>query len=763
MAFMSAMKSVEFVGWDLKSLILRRILLGAGVYGIALGVSAAMADKNPRIMLWANNLKKNYSDETLFEAYKAGVHGLEVDSFTLGSAGISAGTNGLSYSGLDAYLNFYARLGAKSMVVVKPQSEVLWTKYPPLDETGSVGKKHKDLVGIFDIFHPEVRKDFFDWTTAVVDHYNTNTSVYGYWLFGAIGNTEWAYPFVVGTAPMVYSPAAKSSFREYLKQKYSNDLAALNRNWGTELSSWDMTNPPMKLKKGLLDKRPEWVDFVGWYYDSFMDFTEETFERVDQATDKPFGILFGGAPIGYGPLQSMSLMGPLVKEMAERGGMFCKGSAANYYLGLYNASARRFYSGRANYVDVYGENPRWGESPEAIGSADEKLKYGQTASEAMVRYFMDMLSFGFDATHYNSIEVMFDADGQPTSAYRMFKDGADLFRMVSPPGKAKRIGMLHSYVTSFFRVPYQNGDARDVYDTGMNLWPRKSEFHWARFLGQPDVVDDIMLEDGVLSGLDVLVVPNSSISMTTDPAYLNLCTWVKQGGLLVTFGPKNLKYLYHRDAHELEEVRYPLVGMLPSKVRWVKSGDKTYQVSEGYQKEIDRGLQSGMLTQELVLDPETLPAGSEILAVNGQGGVLAAVIPAAKGSGKLMVFSTPVQYQGKEVRFYSEVAPRLMRAYLNRQNFKYDVDTDRPEVAVAQSAGIDRFSGKELFTLTVIDPGATGKLAVTFQSAEEKLLAVNHTDVYEHQIKMSGAELIRDGYIQLWNIPEGLTSVEVSY
>jgi hypothetical protein len=460
----------------------------------------------------------------------------------------------------------------------------------------------------------------------------------------------------------------------------------------------------------------------------------------------------------------MSLMGSLMKIMVQRGGMFCKSSAANYYLGQYTASAKRFYVQQDGHVDIFGENPALSEHPELIGTAEEELEFGQTASEVLVQYFMNMLSLGFDTTHYNSAEVLFETNGLPTAAYGLFKNGADVLRQVNPIGKGKPVGMLHSYMTSFFRPPfYKNQDTLNVYDTGLNMWPRSHEFHWARFLYQPEVVDEIMLEDGVLNELSVLVAPNSSFSVVSDTAYSNLCDWVADGGVLVTFGSKVMKHLYNPGDADIATVSYPLIGMLPSRVRWISSTSGQYQVSLGYKDVIPGALDSGELPQDMVIDPGSLPSGSEVVVENETGGVLVAVIPAVGGVGRIMVFSQPVIFSGDGVEFFAEVAPRLIRKYLQSLPLNIDVDSDVPEVSVVQSAGTDMNSGKEVFTLTIADKGFSGSLQLDFQDASAKILAVTHQDVYDCRISISNATLISDGYIQLWDIPAGLGPVEVLY
>lgn len=720
-------------------------------------------EAHPRIALWANLLKDSCQDQELLELYRNGARDIHMDVLTLGSAGIVADAKGWSFDGLDMNLAAYSQMGCRSLIMAKPRSEALWTEYPPLDETGSVGDTHNDLVCRYDIFNPIVCDDFFNWTTNIAAHYEDDPSVYGYWLFGAIGNTEWAYPYVVSNAPMVHSSPAEDSFRAYLQDVYSNDLAVLNQKWQTSFSSWAGVEPPLKLQTFQLDDRPEWLDFVGWYHDSFMAFTEEAFSKIDNVTDKPFGILFGGSPVGYGPLQSMSLMGPLMKMMSNRGGMFCKSSAANYYLGQYTASARRFYAEQDGYVEIFGENPGLSEHPELIGTEDEELEFGQTASEVLVQYFMNMLSFGFDTSHYNSVEVLFETNGLPTAAYELFAQGADVLRQVNPTGKSKPVGMLHSYMTSFFRTPYQNQDAINVYDTGLNMWPRTHEFHWARFMYQPDVVDEVMLEDGVLDGLSVLVTPNSSFSVVSDAAYSNLSDWVTSGGVLVSFGPKSMKYLYNEDDASIETASYPLAGMLPAQVSWQSSTGGSYQVCAGYEDVIPDSLDSGVLLQDKVIDPASLSSGSEVLVENECGDVLVAVIPAVAGTGKVVVFSQPLKFSGDGVEFCAEVAPRLIRKYIQSLPLDLDIEVDDPEAAVVQSAGTDMNSGKEVFTLTIADKGHSGALQLDFSDTSAKILAVTHQDVYDCRISISDATLVSDGYIQLWEIPVGLSSVEVLY
>jgi len=108
--------------------------------------------------------------------------------------------------------------------------------------------------------------------------------------------------------------------------------------------------------------------------------------------------------------------------------------------------------------------------------------------------------------------------------------------------------MFHSYLTSWFRTERSNGDCVRLYDSTNTLWfPDRGYPSWGRALGSPDIVDDVMIEDGGLSGRKLLVIPNTSWTVTSRRAVEALRRWVEEGGTVVGFGEGCLAYTIEDD------------------------------------------------------------------------------------------------------------------------------------------------------------------------------------------------------------------------
>jgi len=108
--------------------------------------------------------------------------------------------------------------------------------------------------------------------------------------------------------------------------------------------------------------------------------------------------------------------------------------------------------------------------------------------------------------------------------------------------------LFHSYLTSWYRGERSNGDCARLYHSTNTLWFPEAGFpSWGQALGSPDVVDDQMLEDGALDGRKLLVIPNSSVTLTSRQAVRRIADWVRAGGTLVGFGEGCLAYTLEDD------------------------------------------------------------------------------------------------------------------------------------------------------------------------------------------------------------------------
>jgi hypothetical protein len=105
------------------------------------------------------------------------------------------------------------------------------------------------------------------------------------------------------------------AFREAMATKYG-DVAKLNAAWGTSLGSFTDVKPPAELSdekfkpspaafKTSGDKR-RWLDFITWYHQALIDFSERSLQTVlkyfpkEKVRIKPGGTSHGINPITYG-------------------------------------------------------------------------------------------------------------------------------------------------------------------------------------------------------------------------------------------------------------------------------------------------------------------------------------------------------------------------------------------------------------------------------------------------------------------------------
>ncbi|MDB6125521.1 MAG: Beta-amylase [Pedosphaera sp.] len=108
---------------------------------------------------------------------------------------------------------------------------------------------------------------------------------------------------------------AVKAFQMAMKRKYSR-VGKLNKAWGSEYKSFEEVHPPKELAKEKFipsltlfstpqDKR-RWLDFITWYHQAIIDFTEQSLKTVlkyfpaEKVRTKPGGSSGGVNPITYG-------------------------------------------------------------------------------------------------------------------------------------------------------------------------------------------------------------------------------------------------------------------------------------------------------------------------------------------------------------------------------------------------------------------------------------------------------------------------------
>lgn len=166
------------------------------------------------------------------------------------------------------------------------------------------------------------------------------------------------------------------------------------------------------------------------------------------------------------------------------------------------------------------------------------------------------------------------------------------------------------------------------------------------------MADDAMIEDGALKGRKLLVIPNSSVTVTSRKAVNAIRRWVERGGTLIGFGRGCLAYTVEND-------------------RSVKATP---------------GL-AGLIPAAIIEDAERRPGAIKVERLVGKGRVVLYLRPADPGlpgpSGKL---------------FVQEMMPEL-EAEADRAGVRRWCETDAGRETNLLYCGRDVNSGRHLFTI----------------------------------------------------------------
>jgi len=325
----------------------------------------------------------------------------------------------------------------------------------------------------------------------------------------------------------VFSRPAKENFRSWLKRAYRDDLSALARAWEQPLATWEDVVPPEGPKAGAegIDARTAWSDFVHWYNWWLEEVTRRELDAARAETPKPLAVMMGGPKVG--PSQGIALgnVGPIVKLLGQVHPAFLNDTDAQTLFSCrYTRAACSQYG-----VDLMLEN------------------VGPPYLQVFHQYDMalNILACGGDIAHLAHWGELYD----PSTWFgRTWAGLAPLLHRYRTGYVKSDAAVFHSYMTSWYRPDRSNPDALRLYDGTNTLWyPEKGYPSWGRALGSPDVVDDVMIEDGALDGRKLLVIPNSSVTVTSRKAVDAIRRWVEAGGTVAGFGLGCLAYTVEPD------------------------------------------------------------------------------------------------------------------------------------------------------------------------------------------------------------------------
>lgn len=343
----------------------------------------------------------------------------------------------------------------------------------------------------------------------------------------------------------VFSRPAKENFQAWLRRAYGEDLSALSRAWEEPLESWEDVVPPEGPKAGAegIDTRTAWSDFAHWYNWWLEEVTWRELLATRAETDKPLAVMVGGPKVG--PSQGIALgnVGPIVKLLGQVRPAFLNDTDAQTLFSCrYTRAACSQYG-----VDLMLEN------------------VGPPYLQVFHQYNMalNILACGGDIAHLAHWGELYD----PSTWFgRTWLGLAPLLHQYRTGYRKSDAAVFHSYMTSWYRPERSNTDALRLYDGTNTLWyPDRGYASWGRALASPDVVDDVMIEDGALDGRKLLVIPNSSVTVTSRKAVDAIRRWVEGGGTVLGFGLGCLAYTVEPD----RSVRSTpgMAGLVPAQPR----------------------------------------------------------------------------------------------------------------------------------------------------------------------------------------------------
>jgi hypothetical protein len=325
----------------------------------------------------------------------------------------------------------------------------------------------------------------------------------------------------------VFSRPARENFRRWLKRVYGNDLSALSHAWGQPFKSWDDVIPPDGQQAGPegIDTRRSWSDFVHWYNWWLEEITRRSLEAARRETKKPIAAMIGGPKVGFSQGITLGNVGPVMRMLSKvRPAFFNDTDAQTLFSTRYTRAACSQYG-----VELMVEH---------VGPPYLQIFH-------QYNMLLNLLSCGADHVHLAHGGKLFDPQHWFCRTWQNLAPLALRYRT----GYLKSDAVIfHSYLTSWYRADRSNTDAVRLYDSTNTFWtPDKAYPSWGRALGSPDVVDDAMIEDGALNGRKLLVIPNSSVTVTSRKAVEAIRRWVRGGGTVIGFGPGCLAYAVERD------------------------------------------------------------------------------------------------------------------------------------------------------------------------------------------------------------------------
>ncbi|RED65278.1 discoidin domain-containing protein [Cohnella phaseoli] len=607
-----------------------------------------------------------------------------------GGDGVMSAKGTYDFSLLDAQIDRWEAKGIRVVLEVTLNGSFRqdwWPEYYAdyVAEDGSI------LPNRFNVYVPALQNGYDSFIEAVVDHYDGDDGVYGFYIDGPgyYGEVEMLTDNYASPKFYSYDPHAKAAFRSYLQTVYPS-VAALNTAWGSSYTGWGDVQSPLpdySLGEGEVDLRQSWSDFVTWRHTFLYDVMERWLSTAKSATSKPLGIKIGGAKMGSNPNSAAfsASTADLLKLLASGGHPAFFDDTNNE-----NLSSMRHSTTIGSHYGV----KIWGEGDGGIPA----VSYNQQRQNAA-----NLLMSGADTMHYAYVEWLFKGFDwgtaswtggfEKTKDYYYWKSLNETVKQYRPDYEPSEVAFFQSHHSSWYRGGDKtNRDVSLVYDAEMTHGAYGAYASWARYLTTPDVVDEQLILDDILSRYKVLIVPNTSSTVTLESVGDKIKAWVQGGGKLVTFGEGALTYQIDEDRR--------LVSPTPSDPSgWslgLSGGTAAAATSSREWRVADS--KPAWLSSLTTADAGELPAidkafvslaaGAVPVVEDGDGNALVVEYP--YGSGSVLFTTTRVQNNA----FFNEIMPNILSDFADSAGVARPIRFE-PTVAAAYT-GTDAASGSKL-------------------------------------------------------------------
>ncbi|MCS7220428.1 MAG: beta-galactosidase [Anaerolineae bacterium] len=189
------------------------------------------------------------------------------------------------FEALDLLMSLAEEVGLKVIIQIYLDSAPDWlVKYYPDCRYVSADGVSIDSQGApgYCYDHPGVRSAAERFLTTLANHVSSHPNFYAWDLWSEPHIVQWGYfDFLPQPAVFCYCHHTAQRFRDWLRDKYRGDLAALNAAWYRQFSSWDLVLPPKFISLMSYTDYLDWLQFILEKLAQDLRWRHEVIRRVD--------------------------------------------------------------------------------------------------------------------------------------------------------------------------------------------------------------------------------------------------------------------------------------------------------------------------------------------------------------------------------------------------------------------------------------------------------------------------------------------------